>query len=133
MMMPPLGSTESDDAVRLQHLTGKGGIAPLTAATTAGSGADVDAASPGAAEPREIHDSAVGAVTAERVTVHDALVGKLDAERVEAHDSLFLVASVGHIEGEGTRVLLMPRAALLLGIALGGTLLLGLRILGGRR
>ena len=65
-------------------------------------------------------------------TVPAALVGSLVADQVQARDSLILVAKAERIEGEGTRVMLTPRSAMLLGAALGLTLLLGRRLLGGR-
>ncbi|MCB0215346.1 MAG: hypothetical protein KDH92_01835 [Chloroflexi bacterium] len=131
-MMPPLESTETDAAIRPLMGSGADGTDSRILADAAGSDAHAEPTLPSDAAPGEIHDSAVGELSAEQVTIHDSLVGSLVADQVQARDSLILVAKAERIEGEGTRVMLTPRSAMLLGAALGLTLLLGRRLLGGR-
>jgi hypothetical protein len=75
----------------------------------------------------EVRDVMAASVTGDEVHIVDSLVVSAASGMMKAQDSLILVGAFGSLEG-GT-VLLTPQAALLGGLALGGSLALLRRLL----
>ncbi len=100
---------------------------------TSATNGHADVSAPAESESREVRDSAVGSLTAERVELHDSVVGAMAAQEIQARDSLIVFGAAERIEGENCRVLLSPVAAAAFAAALGLTLAIFTRLLRGRR